>query len=159
MKKPTSKLIPYDGKLWTLSALAVALGTTRQALWMRMSRMPLADALRDKAGRHTVFQRKACTWILIDGKAFTVQAAAKHFAVSEETIRRWVREKRLEVYGARPGRKCSHCGETGHQLSGCPELHLQPGKRRLPGAPPPRSKLRAAGILPKGPPAGDKLEF
>jgi len=159
VKKTANPLIAFDGREQTLSAWAKELDISRQGLWNRLQRLPLADAMRDKAGRRVVFQRDTCTWILIDGKAFTVGAAAAHFAVTDDTIRRWVREKRLELYRGGLVRKCSHCQEPGHVLSQCPELHLKPGKRRLPGSPPSRSKLRAAGILPKDPPASDKLEL
>lgn len=155
MVRSSSKLIPYKGKEWTLSALAAELELSRQALWNRIQRLPLADALRDKAGRKAAFQRENCTWILIDGKAFTCAAAAKHFAVTQDTIRRWVREKRLELYKNKRARHCSHCRATDHQLNQCPELHLKRGKRRLPGSPPPEKERRAAGIPPKGPRASE----
>lgn len=159
MKKTANPVIRHGDKEQTLSAWAKELEISRQGLWNRLQRLPVADALRDKAGRQTVYQRENCTWILIDGKAFTVGAAAAHFAVTDDTIRRWVREKRLELYRNGRVRHCSHCQATDHQLNQCPELHLKPGKRRLPGSPPPRSKLRAAGILPKAPPGEDKLEL
>lgn len=159
MKKVTKKLIPYEGTEWTLSALAKKLGLSRQALWMRIQRMPLADALRDKPGRQAAYQRENCTWILIDGKAFTCERAAEHFDVSTGTIRRWVREKRLELYKNKAERRCSSCGDTTHRLSSCPEVHLKRGKRRLPGSPPPEKELRAAGILPRVPRAVAKLEL
>lgn len=159
MKKSGNPTIKFGDKEQTLSAWAKELDISRQALWNRLQRLPLADALRDRAGRETVYQRENCTWILIDGKAFTVGAAAKHFDVSQNTIRLWVRDKRLELYKNSRVRRCSHCQASTHVLSQCPELHLKPGKRRLPGAPPSPKELRAAGILPKAPPDEAKLEF
>lgn len=135
-----------------MAAAARELGMTRQALWMRLSRMPKEDALRDEKGRAVVFKKRACRFVVVDGQAMTPEACAKHFQVAIDTVYRWMKSGRLETHG-KP-RVCSHCKKPGHRFNTCPQLYLR-GSARGRALPPGAKGRRAAGILPKGSPDED----
>lgn len=132
-----------------MAAAARELGMSKQTLWMRLQRMPPEDALRDKEGRRVVFTRKSSRFVIVDGSPITTAQCAKHFGVTIDTVYRWIRTGKLEIYGKRKNVFCAHCGKPDHRFSTCPDLYLKHGGRRARAAPPPDSELRAAGILPK----------
>lgn len=149
-KKFAKHPVSVGGKTWpSIAEAAKELGLTRQALWMRLHRMPPEDALRDEAGRQIVRKRKSCRFVLVDGEPMTVAQCAKRFRVTADTVFGWIRTRRIQTYGE--PRRCSHCKQPGHRFNTCPELYLR-GTKKGHVRPPGESALRAAGIPPKGPP-------
>jgi len=117
-------LITFNGHTRSISDWARVLGLTKQALLLRLKRLPIHEALvYGSAERHRAGSDRRRMRYLVAGEELTAEQIARREGVSTHAVQERARRGLFRKAATSPERRCSICGKPNHYRRTCEERH------------------------------------